>query len=171
MIIFKLLIPTDIRQLLVICGQNIWVAYFPCTDAETHLSLDKYRKSHFLATQRHDQWDPVRVAQELMVQTHPTEVSPAVSHAQAQLTQNINAASNYLLSTLDSGREVYDCLDLLLESAQWCPNGSIKISVVPEEPWRVHRSAPPAFIPSLSSPGSGVGSTKCGFAQTRFTTP
>lgn len=53
-----------------------------------------------------------------MVQTHPTEVSPAVSRAQAQLTQNINTASNYLLSALDSGREVYDCLDLLLERAQ-----------------------------------------------------
>lgn len=49
------------------------------------------------------------------MQTHPTEVSPAVSHAQAQLTQNINTASNYLFSTLDSGRGVYDCLDLLLD--------------------------------------------------------
>lgn len=54
MIIFKLLISTGIHQLLVICGQNIWVTYFPCTDAETHVSLDKYGKSHFLATQRHD---------------------------------------------------------------------------------------------------------------------
>lgn len=109
-IIFIPAIPAGIHQLLVFCGQIIWVVYFPCTDAKTNRSGN----SHFCATQRHNQQDPGRVAQEGMVQAHTPEVSPAVSQTQVntgalipyqpQLTQNIKAASNHLLCTLDCGR-------------------------------------------------------------------
>jgi len=60
--------------------------------------------------------------------------SPHVTHAQPQLTWNINTASNSLLSTLGSARQICERLDLLQGSIQHSPNGSVKISIAPEEP-------------------------------------
>lgn len=77
-IIFSPTVPAGIRQLLGFCGCIIWVVHFPCTDAEANRSGN----SHFCATQRHNQQDPGRVAQEGMVETHAPEASPVFSQSQ-----------------------------------------------------------------------------------------
>lgn len=78
-IIYNLTVLVGICQILVSCGQLIWVVYFPCTDAETNRSGN----SHFCAIWRHNQQDPVRVALEAWHST--PEVSAMVSRTHVNI--------------------------------------------------------------------------------------
>lgn len=104
--IFNLTVPVGICQILVSSGQLIWVAYFPCTDAETNRSGN----SRFCATRRHNQQDPGRVVLEMWYRPalqrfhlEPGEHrSPRSTPAPAD--SSIRAPSNCLLCTPNSGR-------------------------------------------------------------------
>lgn len=76
------------------------MVHFPCTDTEANRSGN----SHFCATQRHNQQDPGRVAQEGMVETCAPEVSPVFSQRQV----NTGALPHSLPAPADSKHK--DCL-------------------------------------------------------------